>query len=155
MSSKSKLEVLIKDINENISFFERRKEKNKKRAYKLKMASIISSALVTLLLGLKAVNINLFSNIALFFASLMTVFNGIEGFYNHRGLWYKDIRTLTSLKELKRDIDFSIAGEQEESISIELLTEYKNRLQNIFTEDINTWSKMRENLEQTQTVDKN
>ena len=77
----------------------------------------------------------------------MTVFNGIEGFYNHRGLWYKDIRTLTSLKELKRDLDFSIAGKQEESISIELLTEYKNRLQNIFTEDINTWSKMRENLE--------
>ncbi|MFJ7982238.1 DUF4231 domain-containing protein [Lysinibacillus xylanilyticus] len=155
MSSMSKLEVLINDINENIAFFERRKEKNKKRAYKLKLASIISSALVTLFLGFKAVNLNLFSNIALIFASLMTVFNGIEGFYNHRGLWYKDIRTLASLKQLKRDIDFNIAGEQKENISIELLTEYKNRLQNILTEDVNTWSKIRENLEQAQTVDKN
>ncbi|WP_212936415.1 DUF4231 domain-containing protein [Bacillus hominis] len=150
MSSISKIDVLIKDINENISIFEERKEKNKKRAYKLRVYSIISSALVTLLLGLKAINLNLFSNIALFFASLMTVFNGIEGFYNHRGLWYKDIKTLTSLRELKRDLDFSIAGEQRESISIELLTEYKNRLQNILTEDVNTWSKIRENLEQAQ-----
>ncbi|QDP99652.1 DUF4231 domain-containing protein [Lysinibacillus fusiformis] len=155
MSSMSKLEVLINDINENIAFFERRKGKNKKRAYKLKLASIISSALVTLFLGFKAVNLNLFSNIALIFASLMTVFNGIEGFYNHRGLWYKDIRTLAILKELKRDIDFNIAGEQKENISIELLTEYKNRLQNILTEDVNTWSKIRENLEQAQMVDKN
>lgn len=150
MSSISKIDVLIKDINENISIFEERKEKNKKRAYKLRVYSIISSALVTLLLGLKAINLNLFSNIALFFASLMTVFNGIEGFYNHRGLWYKDIKTLTSLRELKRDLDFSIAGEQKESISIELLTEYKNRLQNILTEDVNNWSKIRENLEQAQ-----
>jgi Protein of unknown function (DUF4231) len=97
----------MNDINGTLSYFEKRKRTNKKKAIRLKLASVISSALITLLLGLKAVNIDLFSNIALFFAALTTIFNGVEGFYNHRGLWSKDVKTLTSLRELKRDVAFS------------------------------------------------
>ncbi|RKQ15971.1 DUF4231 domain-containing protein [Lysinibacillus endophyticus] len=155
MSSMNKLDVLITCINENIAYFEKRKVINRKRAYLLNLASIISSALITLLLGLKAVNVNLFTNIALFFASFLTIVNGIESFFNHKGLWYKDARTLANLKELKRDIDFKIAGEPIDNISMKILNEYKNRLQNILSEDINTWSKMREELDQTQHVEKN
>lgn len=152
MSSKTKIEVLMNDIHSNLSFFEKRKDKNKKRAYKLKLASITSSALVTLLLGFRGVNVNLFSNIALFFAALITIFNGIEGFYNHKELWFKDVKTLSDLKALKREVEFSIAGEPEEPISPELLTHYKNKLQHILNEDVNTWSKMKESQEQ-QTAD--
>ncbi|WP_102348457.1 DUF4231 domain-containing protein [Bacillus sp. Marseille-P3661] len=148
MSATSKIEFLMNEIDLNISLFERRKEQNKKKAYWLKIASVICSSLVTLLLGLKAVNVNIFSNIALFFAALITLFNGIEGFYNHRGLWYKDVRTLMRLKELKRDIQFNITGEQEQSISIQDLKRYKDKLQTIINDDINTWSKLRENLEE-------
>ncbi len=144
MSMESKLKYLLQEINENTSFFEKRKDKHKKRAYWLKLLSIISSSIVTLLLGLKAVNLNLFSNIALFFAALVTIFNGIEGFFNHRALWYKDTNTLIRLKQLKREIEFLNSGDQEDSISMTLLTQYKDILQEILMDDVRSWSSIHE-----------
>ncbi|HDR8418302.1 TPA: DUF4231 domain-containing protein [Bacillus cereus] len=144
-----KLDFLIKEINNNIDFFEKRRVKNKKKAFRLKMASIFASAIITLLLGLKTIQNSLITDFTLLLSVLITVFNGIDGFYSHKELWTKDVITLSRLRELKRDITFFSAGEERDSLSLEVLTSYKERLQNICNEDVSTWSNLKEGQSST------
>ncbi|MCU5378632.1 SLATT domain-containing protein [Bacillus cereus] len=99
---------------------------------------------MTFLLGFKgAFNSNIISNIALGLSASITIINGMDAFYNHRGLWEKDVRTLSSLKELKLDIDYYIAGEIEDDLSLKVINEFRERLQRILSDDIKTWSDTR------------
>lgn len=143
MQNQVKLDLLFKDIDHTIHIFEKRRERHKNKAIILKLSSIIGSALVTVLLGLNSIQNNIITDITLLLSALITIFNGIEGFYNHRSLWVKDVKTLTSLRELKRDLEFYIAGESEEQISVKALTRYKDRLQDICYDDVKTWSKIK------------
>lgn len=154
MQTQTKLDVLMKDIENNIRMFEKRRDRHKHKAIILKLSSIIGSALVTVLLGLKSFQNNFISDITLVLSAFITIFNGIEGFYNHRSLWVKDVKTLTSLGELKRDLEFYIAGETEEQISVRALARYKDRLQNICNDDVKTWSKIKEEQNLTDNEEK-
>ncbi|HDR7431267.1 SLATT domain-containing protein [Bacillus toyonensis] len=144
MDKQRKLDFLTKEINSNIDFFEERRVKNKKKAFRLKMFSIFASALITLLLGLKTFQNSYITDFTLLLSVLITVFNGIDGFYNHKELWTKDVITLSRLRELKREIEFFAAGEVSEGLSIEELISYKEKLQNICNEDVITWSNLKE-----------
>ncbi|WP_428911463.1 DUF4231 domain-containing protein [Niallia sp. Krafla_26] len=145
MKGQIKLELLLRDINRTIILFEKRRSRHKKKAYRLKLFSIVGSAIVTILLGLKSIgDLDILADITLILSALITMFNGIEGFYNHRGLWVKDVKTLTSLRELKRDVEFYTAGELEENLSPEALAEFKNRLQRICSEDVRMWTHIKE-----------
>ncbi|PFE50762.1 hypothetical protein CN317_00885 [Bacillus cereus] len=92
----------------------------------------------TLLLGLKTIQNSLITDFTLLLSVLITIFNGIDGFYSHKELWTKDVITLSRLRELKRD-----------SLSLEVLTSYKERLQNICNEDVSTWSNLKEGQSST------
>ncbi|WP_240528390.1 hypothetical protein [Bacillus cereus] len=70
--------------------------------------------------------------------------NGFDSFYDHRGLWEKDVKTLSSLRELKYSIEYYIAGKAEGELSIDVLNDYQKRLQEILSTDINKWSDVRE-----------
>lgn len=144
MIGQQKADLLIKDINENIELFKKRRLRHKNKSLILKLSSIIGSALVTVLLGLKSIQSNLISDIALLLSASITIFNGIEGFYNHRGLWVKDVNTLASLRELKRDLEFYLAGKPVDQLSTKILITYKNRLQIICNDDIKSWNKIKE-----------
>ena len=145
MNGQLKLEILLKDINQNIILFELRRNRHKKKAHRLKLFSIIGSAIVTILLGLKSIgDLDILTDITLVISAFITMFNGIEGFYNHKGLWVKDVKSLTSLKELKRDVEFYTAGESEERLTSELLSVYKDRLQRICSEDVRMWTSIKE-----------
>lgn len=154
MQNDTKLGLLIKDIDDNILMFERRRDRHKNKAKLLKISSIVGSALVTVLLGLKSIQNNLISDITLMLSAFITIFNGIEGFYNHQSLWIKDVKTLTSLRELKRDLEFYIAGEPVEQISTKALMRYKDRLQSICNDDVKTWSKIKEEQNLTDSEEK-
>jgi len=154
MQTETKLVLLLKDIDDNIMMFEQRRKRHKNKAILLKTTSIVSSALVTVLLGLKSIQNNLISDLALMLSAFITIFNGIEGFYNHRSLWIKDVKTLTSLQELKRDLKFYIAGMPDEQISIQTLVHYKDRLQSICNDDVKTWSKIKEEQNLTDSEEK-
>ncbi|MBB6446337.1 hypothetical protein HNR53_002994 [Bacillus benzoevorans] len=145
VKKQSKLSILMRDLDGVIAVFEKRRRRHKKKAYRLKISSIIGTALVTVLLGLKSIHNDLLSDLTLCISAIITIFNSIEGFYNHQGLWVKDVKTLARLWELKRDVEFLSAGEAEEEIPDDILMRYKNRLQRICYEDIKTWSHIKEN----------
>ncbi len=145
MIKPTKLSVLLRDIDAAIALFEKRRKRHKMKAYRLKISSIIGTALVTVLLGLKSFQHDLLSDMTLLLSAIITIFNAIEGFYNHQGLWVKDVKTLSGLWELKRDLEFLSAGESEENIPAETLLRYKNRFQQICNEDLKIWSNLKEN----------
>ncbi|PEE66212.1 hypothetical protein COM90_22540 [Bacillus thuringiensis] len=146
MEVKMKKMILLKNVNDSIEFFDKRRNKNKKKAFILKISSVIASAVITVLLGLKSLNNNILSDITLVLAAGVTVFNGIDSFYNHRGLWEKDVRTLSSLRELQRNIEYYIVCEKDNELSLKVLDEFQDNLQIILREDINTWSDVRGNI---------
>ncbi|MBJ8204708.1 DUF4231 domain-containing protein [Bacillus cereus] len=146
MEVKMKKMILLKNVNDSIDFFDKRRNKNKKKAFILKISSVIASAVITVLLGLKSLNNNILSDITLVLAAGVTVFNGIDSFYNHRGLWEKDVRTLSSLRELQRNIEYYIVCEKDNELSLKVLDEFQDNLQIILREDINTWSDVRGNI---------
>jgi hypothetical protein len=138
------IEFLRKDINKNIKTAERRRNRHENKSTVLKLSAYIGSGIVTILLGLKSFQNNLLADITLLLSVLINLLNGIEGFYNHRGLWVKDVKTLESLRELKRDFEFYVASENKDGLTIEKLAGFKDRLQNICNDDIKTWSKIKE-----------
>lgn len=144
MKGQLKLDFLIKEIDITIEIFEKRRNRHRTQSMLLKLSSIIASALVTVLLGLKSVQNSIITDVTLILSVLISIFNGIEGFYNHRGLWMKDVKTLASLYELKRDLEFYLTGEDEEHITLKILTTFKNRLQVILEEDVKSWNKIKE-----------
>ncbi|MFB6588963.1 DUF4231 domain-containing protein [Bacillus thuringiensis] len=144
MSAQKKIVVLFEHIDTSMKYFDKRRNQNKKRAFWYKMAVITVSALITVLLGLKSINNSLLSDFILFLAASVTVINGFDSFYDHRGLWEKDVKTLSSLRELKYSIEYYIAGKAEGELSIDVLNNYQKRLQEILSIDINKWSGVRE-----------
>ncbi|MFJ7841292.1 DUF4231 domain-containing protein [Lysinibacillus sphaericus] len=106
MNESTKIDLLFSNLEESISFFERRAKQNKFRAYLIKVISVICAALITFFLGIKEIHTVFFSSLALFLAASLTVLNGIEAFFNHQALWIKDAETLSNLRLLKSDIKF-------------------------------------------------
>ena len=105
--SREKANYLLKEIEENIKIFESRKNKSKNKAFYLKLITVICSAGITTLLGLKDINVgSLFINISIILGAVVTVLNFVDGFYNHKELWVKDGKAYMELLELQRDLKF-------------------------------------------------
>lgn len=155
VKAQMKASILFKNVNEGIKYFDRRRNQNKKRAFILKMASLFSTALITFLLGVKSINNNILSDITLLLAAGVTVFNGIDAFYNHRDLWEKDVKTLSSLRDLKRNLEYYITGEPESELSLEVLNDFQKKLQSILSADINIWTGVRDEIKIVENDEKN
>lgn len=80
MKEPLKLDYLLKDINHTIEIFEKRRKRHRTQSMFLKLASIITSAFVTVLLGLKGLQSYLITDITLMLSVFISMFNGIEGF---------------------------------------------------------------------------
>ncbi|MBS4204492.1 DUF4231 domain-containing protein [Lederbergia citrea] len=138
-----KATYLQKEIEENIKVFEYRKNRHKKKAFYLKLVTVICSASITTFLGLKGFNVgSLFINISIILGAVVTVINFADGFYNYKELWIKDGKAYIELLELQRDLTFYIQGRDPRSYVIEELEHYKFRLNEIIHSSAETWHKM-------------
>lgn len=83
--------------------FERRRRRDKKKSFLLQMATVVLSAGITVLLGLRVDGLNVwFSNIALVFGALVTVCAAWDAFFEHRQLWIIRASTVFRLESLER-----------------------------------------------------
>ena len=144
MGSHEKALFLQKEIQEKLTFFEKRKRKNKKKAFYIKLSTVTCSALITVLLGLKNIGSNedLFVNISIILGGFITILNFNESFYNHKELWIKEAKAYIELLELKTNIDFYIHGEDINNIKSSELEKFKNRLNEIINSNANSWAIM-------------
>jgi uncharacterized membrane protein YhaH (DUF805 family) len=132
-----------KELGVLIKHFERKRGYERNAAFWLKISVVLLASSITVLLGLTldAQYQPIAKNVALVLSAAIAVINAIEGFFNHRGLWIRRTVTLRRLRDLERDMLFSLA-EDTTDLS-EQLQQFKDRLQSIMADDMREWLKLR------------
>jgi hypothetical protein len=146
MDYKAKLDAFRNELQCSISYFNRKHTHTKRRAQSIKICSVCFSAMITVFLGLNA-NENMvdwFKNLALVLGSVVTIINAVDAFFNYNALWIKSAVTLSKLQELRRNVDFYIAGIRPDMISEVKLNEFLDEFQKILKDDMKQWLKIRE-----------
>jgi hypothetical protein len=146
MNAEDKLKYIEEDLERLVVDFERKRNRDKGKAFGLKMLTVLLSASITVLLGLKlSESINaIFSNVALVLGAAISVANAIEAFYDHRSLWIRRTVTLVRLYDLRRDIKFYVSGADKTELGVDLLSQFNARLSGILEEDLQSWLRLRE-----------
>jgi hypothetical protein len=139
----SKLDVLMKYIGEEIDKSDRRRKKNKTWAVTLRLTSILSTAAIPVLLGMKLSSPQVaLANVALIMGTLATIVNAWELFYGHKELWAANTVTWTELGSLKVDVEYAIASlpaSTPAAISQEEIDRLHERFQKIMADSNAAW----------------
>src|SRR5215471_12960988 len=104
MNENSKLDVLRSLINDSISSFEKKRNRNRNKAFLAHFGATAISAAVTVLLGLQGINdgqVIYVRNAALILSAIVTVLTGFDAFFNHRALWVRYTQTVSQLYEVR------------------------------------------------------
>lgn len=145
MGSNKKLDFLEEEIVNRILDFRDKRIRDKKTAFRVKMMSILLSAIITVLLGIKVNTFltGIFSNLALIFGATITVVSAFDAFYNHRSLWVQRTITLSQLYALQRDINLYKAGDPQ-TYDDTIINGFINRFNDILKTELHSWLKLRE-----------
>jgi hypothetical protein len=145
---KMKFEEHLKEITDG---FGKECHNNKKVALRLRISSVLLSAIVTVCLGLKLAKnwdgwqIPL-TNVALFLSAIITVLGAYEAFFDPRAIWIRETIVYTKLRNLKREFEFWAAGcdaETLEPADAKKLEAFKQKLDQILVESLKNWMKIR------------
>jgi Protein of unknown function (DUF4231) len=114
-SSQSQFDILKAAVVKNIDTFRAKRDFNRSRAFRLRLAIVTIGVLTTIILGLKPYvgfqNSDAFlSAVALVLSALIPIFTTWEGFFEHRWLWIRYTLTLNSLYAIRDELEFSHAA---------------------------------------------
>ena len=132
------------ELQKQIKRFSRRRKRDKRKALGLKISTVVLSATITMLLGLRVgeYTSTLLENIALVLGALVTVLAAADGFFAHRRLWILRTKTVRSLEALSRDIEqyeSGLTGEPESSN----VDDFYLSLKRVIRMDDEEWDKLR------------
>ena len=145
MDLDAKLKMLLAGVNERINDQMKKRRFDKKMAVRLRLASVTFAAAVTVLLGLE-VSKNIgpwLTNVALILGALITVLSAFGAFFDHRSLWIRRTVSLSRLFDLRRDIQFYVAGVEPEEFSMDQIEKFKDRFSRILQDDLREWLRLR------------
>jgi len=138
---KEKMKLLQYNVELQINNFHTRRNINKRRATCLHLSITLLGAFSTIILGLKFATENLFAqhaeNIALMISALITIISGFNTFFDHKDLWINFTKTRNQLYNLKFDLDYYLAGNNQPKI--EDLNKFKDTYQKIMKSANNEW----------------
>jgi ABC-type multidrug transport system fused ATPase/permease subunit len=145
MNMAARVALLRAELDRQQQRFARRRRRDKRKSFALQMATVVLSATITVLLGLR-VGTGLqrtLANVALVLGALVTVLAAMEAFFNHRGLWVARTVTVRRLEELRRQIDYQLAGLADGEVVPEVVDGLLARLDQIVAEDQQAWLRLR------------
>ena len=134
------------EVGRQLAAFQRRRRRDKRKAFGLQMATVTLSAAVTVLVGLRTTDATRtwLLNVALVLGALTTVVSGSELFFGHRRLWVLRTATVRRLETLARHVEFHTAGRTEPADDARRLAAYLFELDAILTDDQKGWHQLRE-----------
>lgn len=134
------------EVGRQLATFRRRRRRDKRKAYALQLATVMLSAAVTVLVGLRVADATRtwLLNVALVLGALTTVLSGSEMFFGHRRLWVLRTATVRRLETLARHVEFQTAGRVENAAETGLITAYLSELDAILADDQKGWQHLRE-----------
>lgn len=144
MELKEKADILMREINCSIGYFEYKHKRTKMRAYMIRISSVAFSAFITVLLGLNIYGLGeIFKNIALVLGAFVAIINSVDSFYDYKALWVKNTITLVKLRELKSKVEFSCAGDGINKMDERKLSNFMDQLNRILKDDLREWLRIR------------
>ena len=146
MDQKKRLNWLEEEIDKIVERYKADAGRHKKVAFRLRILSVLLSAIITIFLGLKLENVsvsNVLSNIALILSAAITVVGAYEAFFDPRALWVRETITFARLKDLQRDFRFYSSGLEDGTIKIEDLDKFKSKLDSILEDTLKYWMKIK------------
>ena len=137
-------EALANELEYQINRVNKQRKRDKRKATWLKMATIILTAAVPVLIGLEGVaNISsLLTNVAFVIGVVVTGIIAYDSFFDHRSLWVMRANTLAKMRTLKIDFDFDVARAPEH-LSESSLNTLMSRLEVILKDDLESWLSLR------------
>lgn len=151
MAPESATAVLGEEIRARLAEFSRKRRRDKRKAFGLKIGAALLGAAVTILLGLKVSPEHeaTLKNIALVAGALVGLLNAWDAFFDHRALWVK--RTTTAARLRKLDREFRIARADTEDIDAQRIAAFRTTLEQILDDDLSSWVQMRSDVPENAT----
>ncbi|WP_305372890.1 SLATT domain-containing protein [Photobacterium leiognathi] len=130
-------EYLSQKIARSISILKPKVENQKRKIQFINGASIVTSACITLTLGFKATDYEIYQqNMALILGAFLTILNGWGAVFNYRKLWIRQKTTLLELYHLENYLHYKIHSKNlSDKDSIDIFERY----QEIWERDCNDW----------------
>jgi hypothetical protein len=143
MAQESPTAEISGEIKARLQEFSRKRLRDKRRAFYLKLGAALLGAAVTVLLGLKvpAEYEATLKNVALVAGALVAVLNAWDAFYDHRALWVKRTTTTARLRKLDRAFRIACAGKQD--LDTKEVEAFRVTLDQILDDDLSSWIQMR------------
>ena len=131
------IDVLRAQITESISHVRKNREINKQRATFVRVFAILSSGMVTVLIGWDGgAKEQLLNSLALAFSAFVTMLTALEPFFNYRSLWIEHEKALASFHRLKGRVEIEIANTKNDEQSV---TDFVKEYEEIWEELSRNW----------------
>lgn len=113
-SLQTAVDFFISALDRDINSYEAKRQKNRQRAFIVKIAVAALGATTTIFVGIQSNELfngyrDILSVLALVTSASVTLFSTWEAFYDHRWLWVTYTSTLAELRSIKSDIEYIIA----------------------------------------------
>jgi hypothetical protein len=140
------------EIEKLMAKFKSDRDRHKYLAIGLKIMSVTLAGIVTVLLGWKdlttpgdtSVPVSLlFGNIALILGAVITLVSAYDAFFNPRILWIRETIVYVKLSDLKRDLDYAVAGAAKGELDSSTLEKFKASLVVIMDDSLKDWLRLR------------
>jgi hypothetical protein len=153
MKNREKLQYLEEEVTKGIKMIKAKGDLNKSRSFAVSMSSVTLGAFVTIALGLQISSLAVeLKNFALVCGALISVVNAVDSIIGFRALWIKQKVTLSQLYDLRNEINFYKAGQEEtDQISDEYVSKLFEKYQTIWKDASNEWLRLRKEQEQYET----
>ena len=131
MDVMAKLEYLEREVVALRDRNARIRQKDKREALRLRVATVVFSGAITILLGLQVADhvSRILSNVALGLSAAITVVSAVDAFYDYRGLWIRRTVLVARLSDLKIRLDFYKLGREENEIDEEAVNAFLSTFQ--------------------------
>lgn len=145
VSSTNRVQLFRSELTKQQESFRHRRRRDKRKAFALQVSTVVLSATITVLLGLR-VSLStqeLLSNVALVLGALVTVLSAVDAFFDHRALWIERTLTVRKLEGLQRRVEYQLAGQEDGNLDPRILEGLVRRLEQILAEDQRAWKRLR------------
>ena len=143
MAQDAATKVFSDELEARLGELSRKRLRDKRKAFALKLGAASLGAAVTVLLGLR-VSADIeptLKNIALFAGAAVGLLNAWDAFYDHRALWVKRTVTVARLRKLQRA--FRLARAAAPELAPDVLEVFRTTLDQILDDDLSSWVQMR------------
>jgi hypothetical protein len=143
MANESPTTVLGNAITAQLAKFDSKRVRDRRKAFGLKMGTVVLGALITVLLGFKTSPEwePTLKNIELIAGALIVIMNAWDAFYDHKGLWVK--RTTATVRLQRLQLEFTMMRAAQPELDAASLRRYQTTLGQILDDDLSSWVQLR------------